>query len=309
VKPGDLPAPEGLLGLPGVLGVGFGLKEVAGRATSAMAWRVYVRRKLPASEVTAAERIPSRVDGFVTDVLEKGPTSPAALSPVAVEVGAGDRLANSRGVPGTLGGLAVTRGGANVFLSAHHVLFGLGGIEGESVWSVEQAHGVPRFRLLGQTLRGYWGVVRHADHEVFVDCAIGQIGGEVSSRSDAHADGIAAPRAGARVSKVGSATRVTEGIVVDVSYPDVAHCWGRAHQAPGQILVQGLSSEGSPPAFSAEGDSGSLLINEENKAIGLLWGVTQRGEGVASPIAAVLQTLEVELWQPAEVGQRDRRVR
>jgi hypothetical protein len=306
VSPDLVPALDSLLALPGVLGVGFGLKEVAGRVTSALAWRVYVLRKRPVSRVTAAERIPSRVDGFVTDVIEKGPTLPASLTAATLEVGAGDRLANSRGVPGTLGGVAVTRGGQSVFLSAHHVLFGLGGAEGESVWSVEEAQGEPRFRLLGQLLRGYWGVVRHAGREVFVDCAIGLVGEDVAPRSEAHADGIAAPHAGARVSKVGSATRVTEGIVVDVSYPDVAHCWGRAHQAPAQILVQGLSSDGSPGPFSAEGDSGSLLINAENRAIGLLWGVTQRGEGVASPIAAVLEQLEIELWQPGDVGRSGR---
>jgi hypothetical protein len=47
--------------------------------------------------------------------------------------------------------------------------------------------------------------------------------------------------------------------------------------------------------FSADGDSGAVVVDAANKAIGLLWGTNVRGEGIACPIAPVLYAMNITL--------------
>jgi hypothetical protein len=59
------------LGRPGVTGMDVGVKYVGGKRTDAVAIRLYVRKKL--SNVDPAERFPSAIGPFKTDVLERTP--------------------------------------------------------------------------------------------------------------------------------------------------------------------------------------------------------------------------------------------
>src|SRR5438046_1144717 len=59
-----------LMKIPGVIGVGIGLKQVDGKMTDQICFRVYVHAKKSAEEVPAAEIIPAQVQGFPTDVLK-----------------------------------------------------------------------------------------------------------------------------------------------------------------------------------------------------------------------------------------------
>lgn len=205
------------------------------------------------------------------------------------------RIANARGVPGTLGGLARTLDdGRLVLLTAHHVLFGANARPNDRVWRVMGSDDAPRFQAVGRVLYGRAGIVRHGDADVHVDCAVAAVdavhplaamGGRDEMCTVAHT----AP--GERVSKHGAATGFTEGVVVDTTHCDRIRTDGRELAAPGQILVRPLTSGG----FSAEGDSGAFLRNADGAVVGLLWGVTARGEGVACPIAAVLWVLQLRL--------------
>ena len=58
-----------LLSIPGVLGVGIGVKETDNEFTDEMSYRVYVAEKKPVEELTAAELIPPQIGDFRTDVL------------------------------------------------------------------------------------------------------------------------------------------------------------------------------------------------------------------------------------------------
>ena len=60
---------ERLLRIPGVTGVAMGSKVTRGRDTGERAVVVFVRKKR--QDVPDAERIPSSVDGIVTDVVER----------------------------------------------------------------------------------------------------------------------------------------------------------------------------------------------------------------------------------------------
>jgi hypothetical protein len=67
-----LAAAADLLKLPGVTGVGVGHREKGGQETGELVIRVYVEHKRPLNEVPAESRIPTEINGFKTDVMEKG---------------------------------------------------------------------------------------------------------------------------------------------------------------------------------------------------------------------------------------------
>jgi hypothetical protein len=108
--------------IPGVVRVAFGLKERAGSLVETWAYRVYVPRKRPSDELSAAERIPAEVDGVATDVLTADVVQHASKTP---HLDAGDPIArNTPNVLGTVGtlGLIVRRGAERLMLTNAHVL-------------------------------------------------------------------------------------------------------------------------------------------------------------------------------------------
>lgn len=203
-------------------------------------------------------------------------TAPGRLSSFVTLSGAA--IANSLGVPGTLGTLARTRhDGRPVLLSTWHVLFGEGADEQTDVWLVEAGR---RSQRIGRTLYGKAGAIAFEGAETYVDCAVASWEGE----GDGTIAGYDRACVGDRVTKHGAATGITHGMVVRVDYDDVA---GKR-----QLLVRSLD-ETRP--FSAAGDSGALLVNDAGNAVGLLWGATRSGEGVACPIAPVLHAMNIDL--------------
>jgi hypothetical protein len=96
-------------------------------------------------------------------------------------------------------------------------------------------------------------------------------------------NGADTPRVGERVTKTGAATGTTTGIIIDVNYSKP----GQPAFGPTQILIKSIDDA----VFAAEGDSGSLIVSDSRKAVGLLWGTNTSGEGVASPIAPVLHAM------------------
>jgi hypothetical protein len=314
--PDVIPARSSLLGFPGVVGVGYGLKETGGELTYERAWRVYVRDKRPWRRLTDSERIPTYLGGLRTDVIEHATAAPSA-GKLLPRPQSGVKIANSRGVPGTLGCIGWTVVGEQaVLLSTWHVLFGNGGDEHGSVWMVEEVKGTRRFHEIGKTLHGKIGTLRSDGEEFYVDCAIascptahrtaGGFGFLKWKRRTPQLNGNQPLVPGDRVRKTGSATQTTEGLVVDICYPDLAFIENRAYPAPRQVLVRSVRY---PGAFSAEGDSGAAIVNQEEQVVGLLWGTNCRGEGVACHIAPVLHAMNMRLGPPPRMGLRQRLTR
>lgn len=307
-----------VLPIPGVVGLGYGLKVAGGEVTQLLAWRVYVHAKRPLRQVGAVERIPAFIGGLCTDVIEHAPASPSSGSALP-QAQPGAKIANARGVPGTFGCIARTvHDNQRVLLSNWHVLFGRGANEDDPVWLVDETGTRRRFFEVGKTLYGKIGTVRVSGEDFYVDCAIsscvppsdadGQPGWpfrrahvRLTRVHGQHAVGPGAP-----VKKTGAATGTTEGIVVDVSYPDVAWVEGRAYPAPRQLLVRPVDGQ---PVFSAEGDSGSVVTNAAHNAVGLLWATNSRGEGVACPIGPVCHALNISLDAMPGLGLRERLAR
>ena len=231
------------------------------------------------------------------------PVSGATSIPVPQ---AGARIANSRGVPGTLG--CIVRSlldGRPLLLSNWHVLFGKGARKNDTVWLVEESCGVRRFVGIGNTLYGHIGAVHFGGEEHYVDCAVASCSNQElldecfapRKSTPQKREGLpalsreAAFQTSCLVKKTGAATGTTIGAIVDVNYSTTSGSGGGPCIRQ-QLLIR--PAEGHP-VFSAEGDSGALVTDRHNRAVGLLWGSTSRGEGIACHIAPVLHVLNLAL--------------
>ncbi|WP_345408690.1 hypothetical protein [Nonomuraea salmonea] len=214
---------------------------------------------------------------------------PGLMGPPAV------RIVNARGVPGVASVLVRDAGGAPHLLTGHHVLHGSGAQAGDVVWALPSDGDEPV--RLGQAGLGHLGTVKHDGEEYFVDAAL------VRLDDVRHLPGwlrlalagpwpveVARPEPKALVCKHGPGTGRTDGVLLDVAYFDRPFIDGREFRAPGQLLV-GPRDPGR--AFSTSGDSGAALLDERRRLVGLLWGATAGGDGVACPIAPVLDRLGV----------------
>lgn len=215
----------------------------------------------------------------------------------------GIAIANSKGVPGTLGCLVKGREDNTWgLLSNYHVLYGKKASKDEPIWLIDyQADGEYQCREIGKTQQAKIGIMEIWEEKYFVDCAVGKLNGGLTQRhrfshTAFSAEGAASANIGERVKKIGAATGLTYGIISDIRYPDHAYVDVKSYNAPNQILV---SPEEPYRTFSQKGDSGAVLLNEQNQVVGLLWGCNANGEGVACHIAPVLKALNVKIERPA----------
>ncbi|MEW4566137.1 hypothetical protein AB1K70_26705 [Bremerella sp. JC770] len=98
--------------------------------------------------------------------------------------------------------------------------------------------------------------------------------------------GTASPRIGMLVKKVGRTTGLTYGRITDVSLSyDVEHAGEKAT----------MSDQFATTMMSKRGDSGALLMDDHNRAVGLLIGGDDE-RSIFTPIDEVLRTLQVEMF-------------
>lgn len=213
----------------------------------------------------------------------------------------GVHLANARGVTGSLGAVARGQEGRRVVLTAHHVLFGKGALEGDAVWARPDSPLAPLAPLerIGRAAGGAIGRVDHGGALVFVDCAVVLLD-ERSAYSEALGDAIAGlpelreargASVGGPVTKLGAVSGLTEGVVADIDHYDKPFLDGQSYEAPGQILI---TPRPQGHLFSAPGDSGAALVDGSGGVVGLMWGCSPGGEGMACPIAPILDELRLE---------------
>jgi len=214
-------------------------------------------------------------------------------------------IANAKGLPGSAGMMIENAQGKRCLLTNHHVVFGGGAVTHDPVWALppdydggSRVHAV----FLGRGLTGRIGRVSVAEGTCFVDCALVQIGDETTfppwlaaEIANSSVVGIGDAEVGLPVEKYGATTGFTTGSIVDAAYVDHPYVGGRWWSAPGQLLVDPFDPELN---FSGPGDSGATLLDEQGRAIGLLWGTNANGQGIACPIRAVLECLGLALPTP-----------
>lgn len=233
----------------------------------------------------------------------------ALTTPDGVSLESGVAIRNAHGVAGSVGflGVRLDTGGA-VLVTTHHVAFGNGAAASEPVW-VAEPRGA-RATLVGRSAYGREGTVCSRGGDVWIDAAVVDLDEGVLRAADcrfvaspAADDDSLTVAAGDVMTAIGAASGRIEGVVVDTACDDRVRVGTRIESASRQLLVRS-SVRGQP--FTRGGDSGAALRNAHGMIVGLLWGTTPRGDGIACPIAPVLDILHVRAAdvQPVGVSRR-----
>lgn len=305
-----------LLSLPNVLGLGYGLKETAGKMTTREGIVVMVKTKIPLKQLAKEYVVPKIIDGHITDVVEVGHITArflqtAATSHLTSETVEIDKSRKSRWRPapggvsighykitaGTLGAVVYDRcTGRKLILSNNHVLANsTNGRDHQSKIGdpILQPGPLDGGSIKNDTIGRLYKYVPLRDKSFnVVDAALAKplrrnwivayiLGvGTVKGVTEAGLN--------MRVKKSGRTTGLTYGrvravhTVVDVDYD------GRILKFKDQIMVT---------AFDKGGDSGSLVLDEHKHAVGLLFAGSSAFTFL-NPIDAVLESLDITFKKP-----------
>jgi hypothetical protein len=315
-----------------VCGVGVGYKKTAGKVTDDLSLVVFVREKVAAETLTANDLVPRQLDGIPTDVMRVGkvvayklPTSRWRPAPGGVSIG---HYAITAGTLGAVVRDAVTN--EMLILSNNHVMANSNdALKGDSVLQPGPADGGkdPQDRIGGlerfvkiqykssdgdggsgsgcswaKTISALLNVLAAftgsgtkltpvlAEATNLVDAAVAKpIDGDAVVEEIERigtVSGTAAAQLGMNVCKSGRTTSLTEGTitVLDTTL-DVGYGGGRVATYEHQILTDDMSDPG---------DSGSLLVDSQNHAVGLLFAGSDEVT-VYNPIETVLSLLNIKI--------------
>jgi hypothetical protein len=284
-----------LKGYPNVVGVGVGHEVVGGKRTDRVCIRVYVRRKLPKSQLAPEAVLPDYIDGLVVDVIEDEfwihQAPPVALEdrrrPHNLLVG-GISIGNLLvGGAGTLGVLVFdNRTGQEMLLSNWHVL----------CYSATCQAGEPIIQpgaFDGGTANDVVASLFRSQLSPDVDAAIAQPVGQRPCIREVLELGVVefSSRAvlGMTVRKSGRTSGLTEGTVADVSADvDVRGYPSGTASFHDQIVIEGVSE------VSVPGDSGSVWVDNANQVLGLNFAGSRK-RAIANHIEAVMTALDINL--------------
>ncbi len=284
-----------------VVGVGVGEKMTGGEGQEREVVRFYVVRKFEPEAVPGPFRLPARVNGFETDVIESGDFWAVQASVPGLRerwrpARPGCSIGFNSAMAGTFGALVRDASGEAHILSCAHVLADSGRLPtGSPIFQPGLIDkGDPHDDQIG-TLS--YTVTLNAGVYNRMDCALARpltpdavISTFVPPMPPLVRPDPIAPRKGLRVHKIGRTTGLSYGVIVDPSVDIVMKYPAGKFVFRNQILVQG---DGGP--FSAAGDSGALLIDvASNQAVGLHFGAA-RGFSAANPLVDVLGDLAVTL--------------
>jgi hypothetical protein len=263
-----------------VVGVGIARKVTRGIRTDEPCIVVFVEQKLPSEQLRKKDLIPERIETMKTDVVETGRiyalqsrTTRWRPAPGGVSIGHYQISA------GTLG-VVVRRSGVRVILSNNHVLANSnsanigdailqpgpydGGTSTDRIATLDQFVPIV-FDSFWDWLLSLFGISRPVRN--VVDAAVAK----PLSDSDVSDDileigavsGTAPAEIGMRVRKSGRTSGLTEGEVSAVA--------ATVRVSYGGLRVARFRDQIVAGAMSQGGDSGSLVVDSGNRAVGLLF--------------------------------------
>lgn len=340
--------------IPGVVGVGFGYKEKKGRLTKELSLRVYVKKKKADNKVSDKEKIPAEYKGIKTDVLNTFNDKPASCADTThydeilggITITTDDIFFDNGGTLGCLVSLDNEDSRDNIgILSNKHVLdAGLNDRVFHPFFNNPSSIDTLRTENEGVIAKmynvgtksnvnfHYPGDSDPTEHPYHIDCATAKVTTSHSSCCPTNCGTKYKPEikdiGGIRgirrlqpsdltdgtpfvVKKIGRRTGLTRGHVVDVNvtYPatgDQKH--GTILIAPFEDNCEGLRK------FADQGDSGSMILTEQNEVVGLLYSIPDVpsdndffGHGIASHIHPVLDFLSCTIITSSESSDSDRR--
>lgn len=298
-----------LFRLSGVTAVDVNYRAVNGRRTDELAIVVWVRRK---KYVHASERIPSTILGIKTDVVEgevfvddprlgsgganevdaEGVAQPA-VDPLVGGISVGSC---AREDTGTLGVVLKVNSQVQMLSNYHVLASGISPKQGDLITQPGRADGgTCPGTIAGAYNTGFLGQPRN------VDAALGLVKDRKSALdkilSIGTLTGSATAKVGDKVRKYGSTSQLTTGTVVSVNlscsidYP----VFGM------QKFLDQIKIENDIPnkPFQSEGDSGAVLVNADNKIVGLMFGAPKAGKGTYG-VANTYQDVQHALGLPID---------
>lgn len=290
---------------PNVVGIAVGVEHRNSRPTGRLALLILVTKKVARAELPPQARIPARIDGYRTDVIEVGSgRSPSvhALADRWLRVYGGCSIGHVAGTAGTMAAAVHDRRGRRdresrrLILSTNHVLANLNrGERGDLILQPSRFDGgklpCDEIARLDRFIPIEFEppLPRHA-HDNVVDAALAEA---TSTRVAPGVRGFRRlvarpgqlPRIGAPVAKTGRATGMTTGRIIGV-YATVDIRYGtRVARFHDQIVTTPMIEPG---------DSGALLVGHDHVPIGLL-SAGSTGASFANPIERVSALLEIEI--------------
>jgi hypothetical protein len=307
-------AADQFLNLPHVNAVAIGPRERNGQFTGELAIKVFVTRKTPAATVPPDELIPPSFEGVPTDVVEMGPMKraarplvPGATHPrvMVTEIQEFDPLRGGgslgheggRGV-GTLGCMLQDKedGSAIYALTNFHVI----SVDGKLSHCNRVSHPAQRTSDFDFEFDPAFpiGIVADGADDALRDAAVVRLAegttwipfiegiGFIRGSRDVTASDIQSGTFQLR--KRGVRTRLTGGIVTGIGDTKVENT-----RKKNNLLIRpnpDLSEPGEQTFFAFSGDSGSVVVNDDNEVAGLFWASDDgTGQGMAFPIGTVLR--------------------
>jgi hypothetical protein len=313
--------------------VGVGYKRVNGKPTQTRCVQIYVLQKLPKCLLAERDQLPARLDGIPVDVVESQPafmsasprrarhhrakplvvasagerilaTCAARVRPVRPGISAGHHAVTF----GTIGALCRTidgaGGGGVCILGNNHVFANANtGSLGDDVQQPAPADCGTIGDRVADLLR--WVPLDFSGGSNRVDCAIAALAPGIHFRNQVpfigRINGTVPAMLGMLVAKHGRTTGFTIGQVTSVTHDvDVGYAQGTATwiaHFENQVRIERISPF---PAFARRGDSGAVVVESVEAtlapAVGLYFAGPDDGSyGVANPMAAVLEALQITL--------------
>jgi hypothetical protein len=326
--------------IPGVIGVGYGLKEVGGKTTDQVSFRVYVKEKRKPEDLNPADVIPKEYKGIPTDVVLVIQTKPLHCedldqhSPLIGGISITNFKADNSGQVGvgTLGCFATLNGVSGpenvVLLSNNHVLASNNAVNGDTVYqprhidnagtisvdaTQERRNPVGKIHNIGHQANYSYAYPSEAAQNYYLDCAIAKL--DICISSWCHTNcGVSYKNEIRRLniggnSKLEDVARVAQSDLGGSDYV-VYKVGRRTSKTTGRVIdCAGLNPSGGRvlcieatqpdcngvTQFADHGDSGSVVVNAQNRIVGLLYAVDAADptRGIACHIHPVMAYLSI----------------
>ncbi|KEI16031.1 hypothetical protein [Clostridium haemolyticum] len=244
-----------------VVGVGLGYKVKNGFNTFRRCIKIFVSKKISQNDLSSNDMIPKCYNGIETDIVESGYLSFIKLTEKIRPVLGGYSIGPAAKIDGGTLGCLVTDNHDNFMLSCNHVLVGGNKVTiGTPILQPSIFDGGKSPRDIVGSLSEYV-LIKEGQDTNYVDCAIARVLNKANVSSQialvGKINGVVKATLNEDVKKVGKTTELTTGKVTALN---VTVTTGGNTFFKDQIITTKMSSPG---------DSGSILLNSFNYALGL----------------------------------------
>jgi hypothetical protein len=292
-----------LMDLPNVVGVGIGPKMRAGMRSGETAVVVLVNKKMSEAQLQAESVVPAHLEGVATDIIEVGEIRLLGRTSLSRPAHPGASIGHYKVSAGTFGAVVYDRKTkCPLILSNNHILANItNGRDGRSeigdpIYQPGSYDGGTSEDVIGNLYNfipiqyetkgagGKKGAANRVDAAVAQPVSPDVISSEIIDIGNVI--GVAKPEMNMKVKKSGRTSGLTSGRV------RVMHTTLKVDMDDNRYAV--FEDQIVTDMVSKPGDSGSLVVNENNEAVGLLFAGSDRS-AIFTPIQNVLDALKVTL--------------